>query len=113
MGKKRAAHVLFQRVQRAVHADTAQPERFGGTGDIPFLHEGHEDAEFAECNLARGIETHNPPGVLVGLQHRFQLFLRVQPRHFARFEARFGLCLRLQAIRQLRFTALIVQAAVA
>ena len=51
--------------------------------------------------------------MLVGLQHRFQLFLRVQPCHFALFEAGFGFRLSLQTVRQLRFAALIVQFAVA
>ena len=32
-------------MQRAVHADTAQAERFGGTCDIALVHERHEDAE--------------------------------------------------------------------
>ena len=49
----------------------------------------------------------------VSLQHCFQLFLRIQPRHLTLFKAGFGLRLRLQAVRQFRFTALVIQTAVA
>ena len=51
--------------------------------------------------------------VSVSLQHRFQLFLRVQPRHLTLFKAGFGLRLGLQAVRQFGFTALVIQTAVA
>ena len=51
MDEQRTTNVLFQRMQRPVHADAADIQRFGGTGDVALLHKGHEDGELAEGNV--------------------------------------------------------------
>ncbi|MNR16195.1 hypothetical protein D3C85_1327820 [compost metagenome] len=76
-------------------AHTAQAKRLGGAGDVALFHEGHENTQLAKCNVARDVDSHNPPVFLIALQHLFQLFLGVQPRHFALFEAGFGFNLNL------------------
>ncbi len=51
MDEQRTTNVLFQRVQRAVHADAADIHRLGGAGDVTLLHKHHEDGELAEGNV--------------------------------------------------------------
>ncbi|GAB7262467.1 hypothetical protein DZS_49060 [Dickeya ananatis] len=52
MDKQRATHAFFQSMQRPVHADTAQPKAFRGTGNGAGFHEGLENLKFAEGDVA-------------------------------------------------------------
>lgn len=63
--KQRAAHPLFQGMQRAVNADAAEFHRFGGSGDITFRHKHHKDRQLAEGDLLVNILLHGPSTLLV------------------------------------------------
>ncbi len=65
MDKQRAAHPLFQGMQRAVNADAAEFHRFGGSGDITFRHKHHKDRQLAEGDLLVNILLHGPSTLLV------------------------------------------------
>ena len=65
MDKQRAADPLFERMQRAVHANAAELHGFGGSGDIALRHKHHKDRQLAEGDLLVDIVFHSPSTLLV------------------------------------------------